>query len=330
MTTPLTTFEDDFRRRLLDVVYGQWHDLGVPFAPAPPRGSTEIIDPDALLWCSLEFLPTEPRLREGVAAWWHVHGKVIIRQRLNRLAKPGEPRTAIWHRLTPPSAQARGSEPDRPTEPCHGLQSPEQVIAFCAKFEHDLGPDRRKTGTGESPRRLGSPLVGPSTLAIQARNLLGTDLRHILLIHLLTNPHGVQLRTLQRQSGYSYRSLLDIATRWEDAGAVALDRGFCRLTRTDAWHSLLRDQAREAVLVDWLQVFEACVSLLRALTKGGRKGLAWDAAVLTHFREETDRVLSAALAQGRGPFPSVAHLREPFQQAGHENKAGASRQSQPG
>jgi hypothetical protein len=69
MTTWLTTFESALRQHLLDLLYAQWHELGVPFA-APLHCPDEVIDPEALLWCSLAMMPADPRLREGVPPGW--------------------------------------------------------------------------------------------------------------------------------------------------------------------------------------------------------------------------------------------------------------------
>ena len=65
------TFEHAFRQRLLDVIYAQWGELGAPFSDR--RDWNDVIDPEALLWCSLEFLPTEPRLAETVLEWFRTN-----------------------------------------------------------------------------------------------------------------------------------------------------------------------------------------------------------------------------------------------------------------
>jgi hypothetical protein len=45
--TSQITFESQFRERLLDIIYGQWALLGIPFSQA---GHTdEVIDPEALI-----------------------------------------------------------------------------------------------------------------------------------------------------------------------------------------------------------------------------------------------------------------------------------------
>ncbi len=61
MKTSLITFESIFRDGLLDLIYAQWRLLGAPFSSIK-LDLPEVIDPESLLWCSLEFAPTEPRL----------------------------------------------------------------------------------------------------------------------------------------------------------------------------------------------------------------------------------------------------------------------------
>src|SRR5665213_2936901 len=105
MTISPTTFEADLRGRLLDIVYGQWHDFGAPFADV--HASDEVIDPEALLWCSLEFLPTEPRLCETVVAWLHLNPNYILRQRLKNRIHAADPRLVAWRMI----GRTAGSSP---------------------------------------------------------------------------------------------------------------------------------------------------------------------------------------------------------------------------
>ena len=299
MKTSPTTFEEDLRGRLLDVVHGQWHDLGVPFSNPLRANAAEVIDPEALLWCSLEFLPTEPRLLEGLTAWLRTHGGCIIRQRIKRLATKGDPRTGIWHALD----RTRNPRPEVPAEPCHGLNSPANVTDFCEKLSsgsilHAL--------EHTPPGRLAE---GPSTILLRARDLLGGDLRHALLVYLLANPDGGKLKTLQRWSRYSYRSISETAARWEAAGVLVIDHGYCRLSNPEPWHELLRHQAGEAAIVNWIEVFDACVSLLRALAKADRKGLGSDSPVVSSFLRNARNALSSAILGGRrDKRPSVWHI----------------------
>ena len=301
MTILLTTFERDFRTRLLDVVYGQWHDLGVPLSSALYPQSTEVIDPEALLWCSFEFLPTEPRLRESLLGWLQANEHYIIRQRLNKVARNGEPRTNIWRALDSKTIR----EVDRPNEVCHGLDEVEELLTFCERLSAEVQDGRWPKA------RLVQAAPRSSTLLLQARDLLGNDIRHLLLVYLLANPAGGKLKAIQSWSGYSYRSISETATRWEATGVLSIDHGYCRLIHLEPWKALLRLSAEQTVIVDWFFLFDACIRLLRAVGKAERKGLSWDSGVVTSFRGEAAQALvSSVRSETRAEPPSIAHLRE--------------------
>ncbi|MFW6028330.1 MAG: hypothetical protein ACOC9Q_02265 [bacterium] len=302
MTISLTTFERQVRERLLDVIYAQWHDLGVPFSTALSP-SDEVIDPEALLWCSLEFFPSEPRLREGVLGWFDAAGQHIIRQRVNRRARNGEPRAGLWHVLS----NAKRPQPEPPTEPLHGLESPQQVTTFCEKLAQEW------SRVEDAPKEVGRPTASPSTALLWARDLFGSDIRHFLLVYLLANLGEGRLKTVQRWTGYSYRSILETATRWEAAGVLAIDRGYCHLTDLDPWRTLLPQGAERAIIVDWFEVFDACIGLLRALAKAGRKGLTLDSPIVrSHCRRTSEAFSSSVLGAPKRRVPGVEHLRDPI------------------
>ena len=66
-TSPTTSREERTRAALLDVLHAQWRELGVPFQAPAFEHPLEVIDPEALLWCSLHFFGSEPRLEFGEA-----------------------------------------------------------------------------------------------------------------------------------------------------------------------------------------------------------------------------------------------------------------------
>ena len=298
MTTSLTLFERRVRETLLDVVYAQWHDLGVPFADAPPADTSEVIDPEALLWCSLEFIATEPRLKEALVTWLCVNEEYIIRQRLKRFAIPGEPRNSIWHAL----GGSRGTPPPTPAELPHGLESIDALSDFYQRLPDYVS----KQGT--SRQWIGKGARRPSTILLQARDLLGGDLRHALLVYLLAHPSGAKLKSVEGWSGYSYRSISNTATRWEAAGVLSIEHGYCRLIQREPWHVLLQHQAESIVIVDWAKLFEAFIRLLRALAKAKRKGLRADSPVIRSYCREVEGALASALTDSEHDTPTLTLL----------------------
>lgn len=278
--TSQTTFENELRRRLLDLIYGQWGVLGSPFSD---RGaSNEIIDPEALLCCSLEFLPTEPRLAEAVIEWVRANDSYLVRQRVYKQLDRADPRAFIWHALDS-KARAPRTASTTPTEACHGLASPSEVEDFIRLLEqwakHPASP------------RVGRKAEGSATLLLRARDLLGQDIRHFLLVYLLAFPHGGKLRDVQSWSGHAYRSLSDAADRWEAVGVVSLESGFCRLLAPEPFQALLKIRSERLVIVNWLSVFETCVRLLRDLSKARSKGFDESSSIQQTLQREAAKKL---------------------------------------
>jgi hypothetical protein len=299
MTISLTTFEHELRDRLLDLILGQWVELGVPFSIHSTRSRGDVIDPEALLWYSLEFLPTEARLREGVIAWLHANSHYVIRKRINSLAIREEARSVIWNALI----SAKDPIFDNPVEPTHGVDSIEELKAFCAKVRLE----KRHVRTGHT--WLGKPTNNTSTLILQARDLLRGDIRHFLLVYLISNHGEGKLRTFVMWSRYSYRSISETVGYWERAQVVALDRGYCTLKNPEPWINLLKPQTRDFVVVDWVPIYESLTSLLRAIAKAKRKQLRWDSPVVTSFCRTTIDALSSPPVGGRPhPISSVDSL----------------------
>lgn len=299
-----TTFELTFRQCLLDVIYGQWGTLGAPFSDRGPQN--EVIDPEALLWCSLEFLPTEPRLTEAVLEWLNINGSYVVRQRVYKIRDQKDPRSVIWQAIDR-RQQASRIELGLPSEPCHGQNSPDEVVQFSRNIA------ARKPVGRPSSARLGHFANEPSTLLLKSRDLLGNDLRHFLLVFLLANPHGGKIRDIQSWSGHSYRGLAEAATSWQVINVATLDRGYCRLTTADPFCALLQINAKEAVLVNWLTIFEICIRLLRDLAKARRKGFDEASTVASGLTREAEKTITSSW-QGFELAASLRHLLSSFPQ----------------
>jgi hypothetical protein len=296
------TFEQSYRQLLLDVIYGQWAALGAPFAARPDSDDPSVIDPEALIWCSLEFLPTEPRLEETVAEWLSENPHYLVRQRIIKAAKRGDPRTLLWQSLDRRNRNP-GSETQLPTEPLCGLSSPAEVVEFAHRLRERQLRDEHKS------RRLGRVRKGPATLLLQARDLLGHDIRHFLLVYLLANPHGGKLRDVRDWSGHAYRSLSDAADRWKAADIITLESGYCRLVAAEPFQQLLHVRSLKIVLVNWWTVFETSARLLRDLAKARSKGFGADDAITYSLKREAAEKLNTANSNlDAHKIPSVHRL----------------------
>jgi hypothetical protein len=283
--TSQDTFEQSYRQRLLDVIYSQWTALGAPLAARPESEDSPVIDPEALIWCSLEFLPTEPRLSEIVVEWLIENPHYLVRQRIIKAAKRNDPRALLWQSLdrrTPKSEIATEL-----SEPLYGLNSPAEVVAFARRIGGSRLHERKSS-------RLGRVRKGPPTLLLRARDLLGHDIRHFLLVYLLAKPHGGKLSDAQDWSRHAYRSLSDAAERWKAAEIITLESGYCRLIAAEPFQRLLQVRSERIALVNWWTVFESSIRLLRDLAKARSKGFGPDHAITTSLKREAAEELKAA------------------------------------
>ena len=287
MKTLLTTSETRIRTSLLEVLHAQWREFGVPFHSAHLTSQLEVIDPEALLWCSLEFTPTEPRFAEGVHAWVSANRTRLNRQRLNKLAKNAshDPRAKRWREL----------DANAPTSP---------------------SPPRKKAPHTTKP--LGNRAGGPSTLLLRSRDTLGNDCRSFLIVQLIGSPRGVRLRDVANATGYSYRSISEAATGWERAGIVRIQHGHCVLVKPAPWSELLRCDAPQVVTIDWQAAYRATIELLRTLGKANTNRFAADhPLVISAIRIANDELDIAASGAERSHTPALGLLRRACETAGN-------------
>ena len=300
------TFEKNFRQALLDLIYKQWSELGAPFSERGGVQSESVIDPEALIWCSLEFLPTEPRLCEFVVEWIAENENQIVRQRIIKASKPGDPRNLLWRLLDRRTARKK-TDATIPSEPFHGLTSGDEVTKFINRFSDRLGKR-------DAARPIGRIQNSSATLLLRARDLFGHDIRHFLLVYLLAHPQGGKLRNLQKWSGHGYRSLADAAVRWEASGIVTLESGFCRLIEREPFCKLLHIQSSEILLDNWSTVFETSIRILRDLAKARSKGFGPSDQIVESLKNRAEEKLrGAALAFDTSKRSPVHQLLSTFE-----------------
>lgn len=273
MKTSPTTSDAAFRAALLDVLHAQWCAFGVPIEASLDSQTLEVIDPESLLWVSLEFFLTDARLAEGVRSWVSANRTKINRQRLNRLARHGEkdPRSDRWHAL-------------------------------------ERGVGLRNEGLGAKP--VGQRSLGPSTLLLRSRDVLGNDCRSFLIVQLIGSPRGVRLRDVARATGYSYRSISEAASGWERAGVVRIQHGHCVLGDPTSWCRLLGCDAAEVTVIDWSAIYGAAVELLRTLAHARELAFAPDHSLVASVTART--IAAFEIAAGgidRARTPALEHLR---------------------
>ena len=276
-TSPTTSREERARAALLDVLHAQWRELGVPFqAPAfehPQRFQLEVIDPEALLWCSLHFFGGEPRLEEAVRSWFTTNRARVNTQRLNTLARRNEQepaeatRVAAWRSI-------------------NGLR---RLVT------------RKNVGLAAST---------PASLHLRSRDVLGNDCAAYLIVALLGSPRGVRCRDVADSTGYTYRCVADTAASWADAGLVRLEHGFCTILDPTPWAQLLRCDVADVVTIDWQAAYGAVLEYLQTLVRARAAGVAEDSPLLAAAATKADGVLQGAAA-GVAPerAPAIEALR---------------------
>ena len=272
-TSPTTSLEVRIRAALLDVLHAQWRELGVPFQARAFDHPLEVIDPEALLWCSLHFFGIEPRLEEAVRSWFTSNRARVNTQRLNTLAKRNE------------------HEPHETT----------RVSAW-----RSINGVRRLV----TRKHVGVAASTAASLHLRSRDVLGNGCAAYLIVALLGSPRGVRCRDVADSTGYSYRCVADTAASWADAGLVRLEHGFCTILDPTPWAQLLRCELADVVTVDWQAAYGAVLEYLRTLQRARAAGVAEDSPLLAAAATKAEGALQGAAA-GVAPerAPAIEALR---------------------
>ncbi|NOZ56680.1 MAG: hypothetical protein GXO73_07825 [Calditrichaeota bacterium] len=301
MKTSLTTFEHRIRDWLLDLLHSQWRTLGVPFSVGQPVRPEEAIDPEALLWCSLEFFPTQPRFQEQVLAWRSDNSQALLIPRIRKFTQAkDDPRMLIWSALDPQWKKS----PKPPTAPCYDQKSVKELLEFC----RDLG---KKTKRRKNQRQqAGTPEKTTATVILRARDVLGCDARHFILVYLLANRGSAKLRSIATWSGQSYRNISKVAQRWESASILTVEHGFARLKNLVLWKSLLELDPPQIVLLNWQRFYDTCITLLRSLGKARAKSIPADGPVVIGLlREAFDEAAGCLEAEPSTDSETIQNFR---------------------
>jgi predicted transcriptional regulator len=287
---------------LLNLLHSQWRALGVPFSSGHPLASNEAVDPEALLWCSLEFFPTQPRLCEQVLAWWAGNEHTVLRPRIRGFARTShDPRAFIWRAL---DAQWKPSLKP-PPGPCYGQKSVEELFDFCRDTP------KRVRAAKIQRQRSGVPERTPATIILRARDVIGADARHFLLVYLLANHGGARLRSVASWSGQSYRNISKVAQRWKSANVISLEHGYARLRNPAIWTAALELDRAPIVLLNWRRLYDACIHLLRSINQAAARSIPADGPVVTALIREAAAEAAASIeSDPTTPSETVQSLTE--------------------
>jgi hypothetical protein len=280
MKTPPTTFRSHLIEALQDVVRAQWSALGFPFA-AGHQGSLEVIDPEALIWASLKLADSDARLLEAAANWVNGNQHLLVRQRINHRVKTDLAASEVWQGI---SGSLKGNGAKIPPRRDKSERVDPNVAALS------------KANTAPSIR-IDHSLAN---LLLRARCLLGSDLRHFILVYLLARPQGGKLSEVKAWLSYSYKSVLEAADRWEAIRAIENQRGYVRLCDPQPWIRLLgysNPDLPSIAVVNWFEVFSLFLDLNSAVENAEAKGLPPDGPLVQALRrdalERFDRTILA-------------------------------------
>ena len=271
---------------MLRLLSQQWSALGVALEadPAPEA----VIDPEALLWCTLEGARYDPRLFGEVLDWLSVNHGTINFQRLRRI---GPPMSDIRWRILAAIATKVASRPGASKwkriverQVYRGLLGEADPLFLAPDGRPlpvgaPLDRDFREFGIGAAvleTRGKSRPvdLTEPAALVVRARALFGLNAKAETWAALLVRL-GAFHSDLVAQTGFAFGTVGDALEGFVKCGICREER------RVKAkWYCLVHREQWKSVLSldffppwpDWIRTFRWLVSLLRKSLSLRREG----------------------------------------------------------
>lgn len=276
----ISRLRDDFRERLVALLWDQWGQMGVS-ASAAGR-DIRAADPEALLLLTFEVGREEPRLLEEVLDWLVVNERLVSVQRLRNLAVDDDDRALVeavlgWlgQSRRRPRLGAKSSSPDIERDPRPFFRSLALPVtdpdpAFLA--QGFLKPATERSGKSRSP-----DLRRPINFAFRLRLILGIGARaEVVRVLLTVDSPWVNVQALAAMTAYTKRNVQEAASALAAAGVatawvVGNENRF--EPAVASWERLL--EIEELPLhVDWPQLFRVCRVILRWLDGAAEAGLS--------------------------------------------------------
>ncbi len=271
------------------VVSQQWAALGVSLrADDPPE---TVVDPEALLWCTLEVGRYDARLFDEVVDWLEVNHPRINIWRLRRLSPEHDDirrqtlsavagrlcrtvRAAAWNKIaTDEKLQGQPQLEKTPLFLDHSgkaLSSPSGVDPDFA----NRGLIRSEIKTGRQSKK---PLLTiPSTLLLKVRALFGNSASAEIITTLLTRPEVFQ-SFLAERIGYSKAGIGRTLAGFVECGVCREERRpaakFYSLTDREAWRKVFNLQFFPP-WPDWSAIFRGLIHLHRKCVELNQKNVS--------------------------------------------------------
>ena len=263
---------------LLRLISQQWAALGVDIRSedSPPEA---VIDPEALLWGTLEIARYDQRLFDAVLEWLQLNHRWIAAGRFRRIDPCKTKNDIRWSIL---GSIAAHLESKKPVFAWRGLAKNcgkpllEQLPLFLDFTDRPLsvGEHRDKLfadcgisrGTFAPRNRTSEPrLTIPANLLLKAKSLFRGDTKAYVWAVLLAR-EGAFCSIITEQTYYQKGSISKVLTDFVRAGVCYEER-----RQTAKWYSLINKQQWRDVLQlkyippwpNWVRFFQGAIHILR-------------------------------------------------------------------
>ncbi len=305
------------RRALLDHLWGQWSALGVAgYGGANGR----IIDPEALLLCSLEQARWDARLFDVILDWCMANEAFLAIPRLKAL-RAHHPVVRQLAALTELGCAKGGGSRWKPLlEPIHEVPNPEPLFFTLegAPLPQVGPPDpvflrqglRREIYAFRGQTRPFPP-EEPAALILSLRALMGSSARCEILAWLCGGREQTPSQ-LARQTGYSQKNVQDAMVDMARSGHVKVRSvGREKRYRLDDPFRQFLGAGKALAPYPWMTVYPLISQILALLAKAEDLGLA-EASVHPKFRQALDASLPALIEGGLPPARFIWTSNETF------------------
>jgi len=305
------------RRALLDHLWGQWSALGVAGYGGADR---RIIDPEALLLCSLEQARWDARLFDVILDWCGVNGAFLAIPRLKALRKhhPVARQLAALAELS--SATSGGSRWKPLLEQGYAVSDPEPLFFTLegAPLPQVGPPDpvflsqglRREVYASRGQARPFPPGEA-AALILSLRALMGSSARCEILARLGGNLEQTPSQ-LARQTGYSQKNIQDAMVDMARSGHVQVrNAGREKRYRLSEPFRQFLGAGKGLAPYPWMTLYPLVAQSLALLAKAEALGLA-EASVHPKLQKTLDASLAALIEGGLRPERFTWNSTEAF------------------
>lgn len=264
----LSEFNQQWRERILDLLWRQWTALGVQGNGTSWKGSP--IDPDALVVFSCTAARRDARLFDAIVEWMQYNGRYLGVTRVRRMLQSGDFAgtraflAAVWA-----SADSENTSKWKRLASRFDEDWVEERLFQLA----DGGPTPLVLGKKRDPDFLRWGLVrdrfeargvagrfdprNPVALLLRLRALLGVNARCDILLYLMLHSSGTP-RAMARACGYEPMTVVKALNEMGDSGMLDVrQEGRHTVYRIEAaaWHRLLVNGKADLAWIDWRGLF---------------------------------------------------------------------------